>query len=176
MCEFNLVITRRDITAVSKLAKQIWNNHYLSIIGQDQIDYMLLTFQSEQAIIKQLDDGFKYFLVKKQNQTAGYFAVTDNKKSNTVQISKLYINSRFQNCGIGSAIISFIERSHINTLDLELWLTVNRENKQAIHFYQKEGFQKSGCIVQDIGQGFVMDDYKMVKVITLAEVNFSAMT
>ena len=165
MCEFNLVHTRADIAAVSKLAKQIWNDHYLPIIGQDQIDYMLLTFQSEEAINKQLNEGFKYFIVKNHNQAVGYFAVTGNNKSNTVQISKLYITSRFQNCGIGAAIICFLERSHINTHDLELWLTVNRENRQAISFYQKEGFQNSGGIVQDIGQGFVMDDYKMVKVI-----------
>jgi len=165
MCEFNIVHTRANIAAVSKLAKQIWNDHYLPIIGQDQIDYMLHTFQSEEAIIKQLNDGFKYFIVKKHNQTTGYFAVIENNQSNTVQISKLYITTRFQNCGIGAAVISFLERSYRNTDNLELWLTVNRENRQAIRFYQKEGFLKSGCIVQDIGQGFVMDDYKMVKVI-----------
>jgi len=165
MCEFNIVHTHANIAAVSKLAKQIWKDHYLPIIGQDQVDYMLHTFQSEEAIIKQLNDGFKYFIVTKHNQTAGYFAVIENNQSNTVQISKLYITTRFQNCGIGAAIICFLERSYRNAHDVELWLTVNRENRQAISFYQKEGFQKSGCIVQDIGQGFVMDDYKMVKVI-----------
>lgn len=163
MCEINLVNSQADIIVVSKLAKQIWNNHYLAIIGQDQIDYMLLTFQSEEAISKQINDGFKYFMVKKYNQIVGYFAIVNDDRSNTIKISKLYIKSEFQNCGIGSAIICFIEQSYTNIHDLELWLTVNRNNHQAIHFYHKQGFQKSACMVQNIGQGFIMDDYKMVK-------------
>jgi ribosomal protein S18 acetylase RimI-like enzyme len=46
-----------------------------------------------------------------------------------------------------------------------LWLTVNRHNTGSIAFYQHLGFKVSGTVVQDIGSGFVMDDYKMVKAI-----------
>ena len=168
MCKFKLVNTRADIATVCILAEKIWNDHYVSIIGQEQIDYMLSKFQSEEAITEQLSEDLKYFIVIKQNQAVGYFAITTHKKSSTVHISKLYISPKYQNCGIGSAIISFIELSDTNTHDLELWLTVNRENKQAIRFYQKEGFQKTGCIVQDIGKGFLMDDYKMLKIINVS--------
>lgn len=33
----------------------------------------------------------------------------------------------------------------------------------AIRFYKKPGFITESCVVLDIGNGFVMDDYKMVK-------------
>ncbi len=40
-------------------------------------------------------------------------------------------------------------------------LTVNRENLDSISFYENRGFIKSGEVVQEIGGGFVMDDYQM---------------
>jgi diamine N-acetyltransferase len=42
-------------------------------------------------------------------------------------------------------------------------LTVNRHNAGPIAFHQRMGFTIAGTLVQDIGQGFVMDDYKMIK-------------
>ncbi len=44
-------------------------------------------------------------------------------------------------------------------------LTVNKNNTGAIRAYQKIGFRNVGSLVQDIGSGFVMDDYAMEKII-----------
>ncbi len=163
MFEFIKVETITHIDTVSILAKQIWNAHYLSIIGQEQIDYMLSTFQSKEAITEQLAGDFIYFIIKKHHQPVGYFSIELNNKANSLKISKLYINPKNQRQGIGSEVIAFIEASYLETQCHELWLTVNRQNTHAINFYQKLGFKKTIGIVQDIGNGFVMDDYKMVK-------------
>lgn len=32
---------------IADLAKTIWNQHYVNIIGQQQVDYMLEEFQSD---------------------------------------------------------------------------------------------------------------------------------
>jgi diamine N-acetyltransferase len=42
-------------------------------------------------------------------------------------------------------------------------LTVNKNNTGAISVYEKIGFRNVGSLVQDIGSGFVMDDYAMEK-------------
>ena len=44
-------------------------------------------------------------------------------------------------------------------------LTVNRHNAGSIAFYERMGFAVAGALVQEIGEGFVMDDYRMVKAI-----------
>ena len=44
-----------------------------------------------------------------------------------------------------------------------IWLTVNRENLHTIDVYKKKGFQIIAEEVNDIGHGFVMDDYIMEK-------------
>jgi len=43
-----------------------------------------------------------------------------------------------------------------------LWLTVNKGNP-AVKSYQRLGFRIESAIVMDIGNGFVMDDFRMEK-------------
>ena len=47
----------------------------------------------------------------------------------------------------------------------KITLTVNKNNTDAIRAYEQFGFTNLGVFVQDIGNGFVMDDYKMEKVV-----------
>lgn len=42
-------------------------------------------------------------------------------------------------------------------------LTVNKNNTNSINAYKKMGFVTVESIVMDIGEGYVMDDYKMRK-------------
>ncbi len=46
-----------------------------------------------------------------------------------------------------------------------LWLTINKNNSHALSWYMRMGFKNVGSMVQDIGGGFVMDDYRMEKTI-----------
>jgi hypothetical protein len=47
---------------VAELARDIWTEHYVPIIGRDQVDYMLDRFQSSDAIARQIESGCKYYL------------------------------------------------------------------------------------------------------------------
>ena len=42
-------------------------------------------------------------------------------------------------------------------------LAVNKRNSKAIAAYRKHGFAVREAVVKDIGSGFVMDDYIMVR-------------
>jgi len=44
-----------------------------------------------------------------------------------------------------------------------MWLTVNKNNSHSIAWYSRMGFTNAGPILQDIGGGFVMDDFRMEK-------------
>ncbi|MEE9336463.1 MAG: GNAT family N-acetyltransferase [Methylococcaceae bacterium] len=160
---FSKVINAREIATVATLADKMWKAHYVPIIGQSQVKYMLETFQSEEAINKQINQNFTYFIVNKDSLPVAYFAITGLDDSKKVQISKLYVKRAVQKKGIGFAIIKFIETYCLRLGVAEIWLTVNINNKQAINFYQKVGFKKTHCLMQDIGNGFVMDDYVMSK-------------
>ena len=78
-------------------------------------------------------------------------------------LSKLYITLAERGKGHGRKAIEFLEELAIEKNLSKISLTVNRNNSAAINAYKKLGFEKQGSTVQDIGNDFVMDDYKMEK-------------
>lgn len=163
MVSFKMVEQVEEIEKVASLAREIWTEHYTRIIGQEQVEYMLKNFQSTVAIKDQIQKGVLYYLLSYMEAEAGYLALEPCIKDKQAKLSKIYVLSDLRGMGLGRKTL---EQS-INvcqTLSVEiLWLTVNKNNKKAIDFYKRKGFIKAGKLVQDIGAGFVMDDYKMVK-------------
>ncbi len=158
------VTTREHIDAVAALAHEIWNQHFTPIIGQEQVDYMLGKFQSVSAITRQIrDDGYEYCLVVDEEESVGYFALVNGDDAGSTQLSKLYLKRSCRGRGIGRAVLAFIEQECVTRGLRELWLTVNKDNADSIAFYQRVGFIIADSIVTEIGNGFVMDDYRMVK-------------
>lgn len=162
------VSTPADIDTVAALARAVWIQHYVPIIGQAQTDYMLGKFQSAPAIARQIADGYEYFIAVVDGAPAGYFAIVPNQAERRALLSKIYVTKQRRGTGLGRVIVAFIEKRCAEMGLRELWLTVNRNNADSIAFYQHVGFTISGTVVQDIGNGFVMDDYRMVKTIQTA--------
>ncbi|MCL1972894.1 MAG: GNAT family N-acetyltransferase [Endomicrobia bacterium] len=150
------------IEITSKLAFEIWREHYASIITSEQIEYMLEKFQSAEAIAGQIsENNHKYFLIKADSgEIEGYFAVVFLKED--AFLSKFYIRKNSRGKGYGKASLSFIKKIAENNNSEYIWLTVNKNNLNSIEAYKKMGFYIDSEIKQDIGNGFVMDDYKMV--------------
>jgi GNAT superfamily N-acetyltransferase len=159
------VTTAEEIKTVAALAREIWNAHFVPIIGQAQVDYMLEHIQSAGAIAGQIAAGHEYYLVLADRQNVGYCALVPCLEEARVQLSKLYLLEQQRGRGLGKAVVECVEERCRKLGARELWLTVNRHNAGPIGFYGHAGFVNAGTTVQDIGGGFVMDDYKMVKAI-----------
>ena len=65
--------------------------------------------------------------------------------------------------GIGKAAMDFVEREGNHLECTQISLTVNKHNTGSIRAYEKLGFHNLGGIVQDIGKGYVMDDFLLIK-------------
>jgi ribosomal protein S18 acetylase RimI-like enzyme len=155
------VTSYSDIQTVANLAHKIWNQHYVPIIGQKQVDYMLEKFQDAEAIKLQIANGYEYFVVDHQKQPCGYLALVPNKLDKKMMISKIYVDSDFRNLKLGSLLLNFaIEEAKTRTFK-SIRLTVNKNNSKSIDWYQNKGFSIKENIKIDIGNGFVMDDYLM---------------
>lgn len=58
------VETDIDIEKTAETAKEIWTQHFTSIIGAEQVKYMLEKFQSDRAIRNQIEhEGYTYLNV-----------------------------------------------------------------------------------------------------------------
>jgi ribosomal protein S18 acetylase RimI-like enzyme len=155
------VISTSLIETTSQLAYKIWNQHYVSIIGQAQVDYMLDKFQSPKAISNQIENGYDYFIIFHQNKPYGYLALVSNTLEKKMMISKIYMDTDFRGLGLGSKLMDFSIETAKQCAFESIWLTVNKNNSKSIEWYESKGFSIKENIKIDIGNGFIMDDYLM---------------
>jgi diamine N-acetyltransferase len=154
-----------QIAALAVLAREIWMQHYPPIIGAAQVDYMLEKFQSVEAIARQIAaEGYEYY----RAAGAGYLALVPDWAKKSVLLSKIYVREERRGTGLGRAMLEFAEARCAELGCGELWLTVNRRNAGSIAFYERMGFRKTNELVTDIGNGYVMDDWRMAKRIAVS--------
>ncbi len=157
------VSTEEQAQAVESLAREIWTEHYTPIIGREQVEYMLEQYQSVETILQQIQLGILYFLIKAEEEFIGYIAV--HPRIDELFLSKIYVRSDRRGRGYGKKAVQFAEKlAKVRRLK-KIVLTVNKNNVNSIRAYEKMGFKNAGSLVQDIGGGFVMDDYKMEKIV-----------
>jgi len=158
------VKNKTQINTVVSLAKEIWTEHYTTIIGKEQVDYMLNKFQSKEAISNQINvDGFIYYLIQENDAFIGYIGVQAKRKE--LFLSKIYIKISERGKGYGKKAMHFLECLTMEKCLNKITLTVNKNNFNTIKSYENIGFKIIGSFVQNIGNGFVMDDYRMEKVV-----------
>ena len=159
---FTKASDKNSIKVVAQLAEEIWHQHFTPIIGKDQVVYMVEKFQSEPAITQQIADGYEYYLIEMDNESAGYYAIQLRERGNLF-LSKIYIKSTLRGRGIGRQAIEEIMKKAQEMQANKISLTVNKYNTDSINAYLKMGFKNVDSVVADIGNGFVMDDYILEK-------------
>lgn len=123
---------------------------------------MLDKFQSEEAIRTQIEEeGSIYYLFSKESAAIGYFSY--QIRPNSLFLSKIYLLTEERRKGYSRTIAAFLEKIAKEHKIDRITLTVNRQNNDTIAAYEKLGFRITGTQVEDIGVGFVMDDYCMEK-------------
>jgi diamine N-acetyltransferase len=151
-----------DVQRLATLAREIWYEYYVPLIGLAQVDYMVAKFQSATAMQEQIATGYEYFMIRRADELVGYCAVQSNPAERSLFISKLYLRREQRGGGSGRHVLQFIEQLARERSACLLWLTVNKGNV-AVKAYERWGFQIAASIRIDIGEGFVMDDFRMEK-------------
>jgi len=156
------VLDTVQMAEVARLASLIWRECYAGIVSSEQIDFMLKNFQSERAIAEQIQRGYRYFQLSRGMEILGYFAIQPQAEGRLF-LSKIYLRAEERGKGHGRKMMTFIEGWAEREGYSEVTLTVNKQNNRAIRAYESMGFRIAESIIQDIGEGFVMDDYRMTK-------------
>jgi diamine N-acetyltransferase len=150
-----------DIPTIRALAAEIWNEHYISIITQEQIDYMLKEWYNETTLARQMaEQGHFLWLIRNNHQTSpvGFIAISKQTEFGAYYLNKFYINKNTR--GIGSQILKQVIAKFPDISQLRL--NVNRRNFKSVNFYFKMGFKIESCYELQVGDRFVMDDFIMV--------------
>ncbi|MFA7622852.1 MAG: GNAT family N-acetyltransferase [Candidatus Methanomethylophilaceae archaeon] len=148
---------------IAKLAKEIWTECFGSMLPPGQTEYMIEKFQSEEAIIEQMSEGYIYDTIFFGKRNVGYSAI--KVEEDRIFISKIYLLSGFRGRGLAYERFQEIEAIARDLGKPNLYLTVNRNNEPAIRFYRSMGFFIDDEVDKDIGGGFSMNDYIMRKLL-----------
>jgi ribosomal protein S18 acetylase RimI-like enzyme len=159
---FQPIVADADLDIVEALARDIWEEFYVPIIGRSQVDYMVGKFQTSAAMRAQIANGYEYFMIRLDSRPVGYIAVEVKRAERELFLSKFYLLSSTRGTGLGRRAMAFVEEiARLREL-ASIWLTVNKHNP-SVQIYEKLGFVNERSILMDIGNGFVMDDFVMRK-------------
>ena len=159
-------ITPLNPVAIDELivvARRAWHAHYPGIISVEQIDYMLERGYTRQVIQNEMEkQGITWLSIYDGETMIGLVSVgpfgTDSLK-----LQKLYLLPEYHGRGIGAAALSRVEQIARASKVRQVILNVNKHNPKAIRSYERAGWRITEEVVNDIGNGFVMDDFVMTK-------------
>lgn len=161
------VLAKEQIEETALLASVIWHEYFVSILSDGQIDYMVQKFQSAEAVQQQLQEGYQYFQIRlSDGRLAGYFGIrADREPDSKLFLSKLYIKKEFRRKGLARQAMDFLYELCEKQGFGRISLTCNKYNEGSLSCYKKLGFHQTDSIVTEIGNGYVMDDYVMERVV-----------
>lgn len=165
MIKMNLATTIEDFKIIARLAQVIWHEHYPGILSLEQITYMLEKFNSVSVIDKQIKGGSSFFYVSHTDTGMPIAYTAIKEKTDALFLEKLYVLKVYRGQKIAKAIMANLEDYAIKIGKSQIKLHVNKLNVNAIEAYKKMGFVQTKSMITDIGNGFVMDDYEMVRIL-----------
>jgi diamine N-acetyltransferase len=161
MLEIKPSTTTEAFQITETLADTIWREHYIPMVGKPLVDFLLENFQSARAIEKQVKEGLYYFLLYFDALPVGYVAI--KPEEDLLFLSKFYVLDTHRKKGFAKKALDFIleqaKQYHLKGIRLR----VNVNNIIAIEAYKKLGFTTVKPIKEVIENGFILDDYEMVK-------------
>jgi ribosomal protein S18 acetylase RimI-like enzyme len=121
---------------------------------------MLDKMYSSLSLLQQMHDGHLFTIAYDDLKPIGYISISSQNNSDYF-LHKFYIDTQIQNKGVGAMLFDYVLDSIPNARTIEL--TVNRNNFKAINFYFKQGFKIKKVADFDIGNGYFMNDFVMIK-------------
>lgn len=151
----------KDISVIAQLAEEIWYEYYPAIISREQIQYMLNKMYSVESLTEQITAAKQHFyLIQLDHKSIGFISVSETTTGNWM-LHKFYLLQayRAKGCGSRSFHLLMLKLNNPDTIRL----TVNRINIKSINFYFKNGFYIEKTADFDIGNGFFMNDFIMLR-------------
>lgn len=153
--------TEESVGQIQQISREVWPVAYENIITPQQIEYMLDLMYSETSLRNQFAEGVT-FLLALENKHAVGFAAYQEIRPLQYKLHKLYVLSTIQSKGVGKMLLQRVVDEVTCCSAVSIELQVNKKN-DARFFYEKMGFAIDREDVFEIGNGFVMDDYIMLR-------------
>lgn len=153
-----------DWSIIQSVAHFTWPVTYGQLLQAGQLEYMLDLMYSERSIKMQMEGGHQFLIGYQTGTPLGFTSVQKQYKAPAnLMIHKLYVLPSFQGRGVGKAFMDYLKLLAIQSAHDTLMLKVFEKNEKAIRFYQQQGFYVIGEELSELGRGYSVKDYVMVK-------------
>ena len=161
-----IVAEEAHLPEINRIAHETWPTTFGDILSEKQINYMLGWMYSIPSLTHQIqEEGHVFLMAKDESGYLGYASYELNYNGlPKTKIHKIYLLPASQGKGVGAALINRVGKIAVENKNESLLLNVNRYNK-AVGFYEKVGLKVVGNEDIDIGDGFLMEDFIMEKVL-----------
>jgi GNAT superfamily N-acetyltransferase len=185
---FTPATTPALVEQMAALGREIWLDYWPALIGREQTEYMLETMHSAEAIQRSIDEeGYVWLFVSDEAGTvvgyssaapehvdangsaAGAYDPTIHGRAindcarDRLFISKIYLRAGERGKHYSTAIVEHWAAYAREHGLMALYLTVNKGNELGTRAYTHQGFKSIESRESDIGNGYIMDDYVMMK-------------
>jgi ribosomal protein S18 acetylase RimI-like enzyme len=151
--------TIKDAEILSKISKKSFLvAHGHSAHKKDIDSYTAKNFSKDNFTKELVNKENLYFLIYSKDKIAGYSKIILNKTNanisakNITLMSRLYLLKEFFGLNLGKELFNFNLNLSKENNQQGIWLAVWIENKRAINFYHKMGFQKVGSFDFEISK------------------------
>lgn len=153
---------------IRDIAERTWPSTFGVILSEEQIAYMLEMMYSLPALEGQVGElGHRFLLAREGETYLGYASYETNFEGQPkTKLHKIYLLPESQGKGVGRALLDRVEAMARASGNRVVSLNVNRYNP-AVGFYEKTGFTVVDREDIDIGNGFLMEDFRMEKPISV---------
>ena len=149
--------------ALRVCAAAVWHAAYDDLLPPGQVDHMLAERLRSEVFQTYLDAADRWFdlAVDQSSAVVGYTSCRMAPETSVLVLEQLYVGPDHWGAGIADFLIAAVAQHGAKCGATSLELRVNKGNARAQGFYRKRGFTVSGEVLDDIGGGYVMDDFVM---------------
>ncbi len=147
---FNLTpVIAEDLPKLSKLARQVYSQHFLYLWKDDGNWYRQWAFSKEKLAKELEEDGAQWYITHTHGQAIGFLKTIDAKNCNGpndsyFKIERIYLLKEAMGSGIGKGMLNYALEKAKAAKRSYIYLEVMDSNDESILFYEKNGFEKCG--------------------------------
>ena len=137
--DYKLVAKAKYIHMTADLASELWHEVYKRSYPAKQLDTLVDTLQSADAIEEDIDNDVNYFLVFLGDKLIGYFAW---KMENTaLHLIHLYLKPEYRGKALGRDIVATCERLARGEGRGRVYCEVHNKALPVMQFFKARGYR-----------------------------------
>jgi diamine N-acetyltransferase len=155
--------TVEQYAVIEALARRIVPDFYAPYFERETAEYLVESAHTAEALEALAGRGYRHYLIESGEAAVGYFSLLE--EGAMMLLSHFYLLEEYRGRGLGQEAMDFIhlEAETIGVQKIELF--VLRRNKGAVGLYQKNGYIFAAEVMTRLGNGALLKDYLMRKLI-----------